>query len=179
MELDSLKKLFIDQLKDLKDAENQLTKALPRMAKAATSPELQHAFEEHLEQTKNQLQRVEQVLEEVNGKSRGKKCRAMEGLIEEGEELIKEDADPEVKDAGLIAAAQKIEHYEIAGYGTARTYAELLGHEQAAQTLQQILDEEGQTDKKLTQLAQQVNLEAMEKGETNGAQGRSSKRGRK
>lgn len=177
MELDSLKKLFIEELKDLKDAENQLTKALPRMAKAAESPELRMAFEEHLEQTKNQLQRVEQLLEEVNGNSRGKKCRAMEGLIEEGEELIKEDGDPDVKDAALIAAAQKIEHYEIAGYGTARTYAELLGHEQAAQILQQILDEEGQTDQKLTQIAQQVNVEAMS-AEMEGER-KSSRRGRK
>lgn len=161
MELNSLKTLFIDQLKDLKDAENQLTKALPKMAKAATSPELQQAFERHLEQTKGHLERVEQVLSEVSGNNRGKKCKAMEGLIEEGAELMKEKAEPEVMDAGLIAAAQKVEHYEIASYGTARTYANLLGMNQTAKTLQQILDEEGQTDKMLTQIAETINVEAM------------------
>ncbi|MCL4297771.1 MAG: ferritin-like domain-containing protein [Anaerolineae bacterium] len=161
MELNSLKTLFIDQLKDLKDAENQLTKALPKMAKAASSPELQQAFERHLEQTKGHLERVEQVLTEVSGNNRGKKCKAMEGLIEEGAELMKEKAEPEVMDAGLIAAAQKVEHYEIASYGTARTYANLLGMNQAAKTLQQILDEEGQTDKMLTQIAESINVEAM------------------
>ncbi|MBE7549606.1 MAG: ferritin-like domain-containing protein [Anaerolineales bacterium] len=161
MELNSLKTLFIDQLKDLKDAENQLTKALPKMAKAASSPELQQAFERHLEQTKGHLERVEQVLTEVSGNNRGKKCKAMEGLIEEGAELMKEKAEPEVMDAGLIAAAQKVEHYEIASYGTARTYANLLGMSQAAKTLQQILDEEGQTDKRLTQIAESINVQAM------------------
>lgn len=161
MELNSLKTLFIDQLKDLKDAENQLTKALPKMAKAASSPELQQAFERHLEQTKGHLERVEQVLTEVSGSNRGKKCKAMEGLIEEGAELMQEKAEPEVMDAGLIAAAQKVEHYEIASYGTARTYANLLGMSQAAKTLQQILDEEGQTDKRLTQIAESINVQAM------------------
>jgi len=161
MELSTLQDLFIDQLKDLKDAENQLTKALPKMAKAASSPELQSAFEEHLEQTKLHLQRAEQILEEVTGNTRGKKCRAMEGLIEEGAELMKENADPEVMDAGLIAAAQKVEHYEIASYGTVRTYAQLLGQGKIAQMLQQTLNEEGQADKKLTQIAESINVEAM------------------
>lgn len=167
MELDNLKNLFIDQLKDLKDAENQLAKALPKMAKTASSSQLQRAFEEHLEQTKTHLQRVEQVLEEVTGNSRGKKCKAMEGLIEEGMELMKEKADPEVMDAGLIAAAQKVEHYEIASYGTARTYANLLGFDRAAQILQETLDEEGETDKRLTRLAERINVEAVE-GEARG-----------
>ena len=161
MELSTLQDLFINQLKDLKDAENQLTKALPKMAKAASSPELQSAFEEHLEQTKLHLQRAEQILEEVTGNTRSKKCRAMEGLIEEGAELMKENADPEVMDAGLIAAAQKVEHYEIASYGTVRTYAQLLGQGKIAQMLQQTLNEEGQTDKKLTQIAESINVEAM------------------
>jgi ferritin-like metal-binding protein YciE len=161
MELSTLQDLFIDHLKDLKDAENQLTKALPKMAKAASSPELQRAFEEHLEQTKLHLQRAEQILEEVTGNTRGKKCRAMEGLIEEGAELMKENADPEVMDAGLIAAAQKVEHYEIASYGTVRTYAQLLGQGKIAQMLQQTLNEEGQADKKLTQIAESINVEAM------------------
>jgi ferritin-like metal-binding protein YciE len=161
MQLNTLKDLFIDQIKDLKDAENQLTKALPKMAKAASSPQLKSAFEQHLEQTQMHLQRVEQILEEVTGNTRGKKCRAMEGLIEEGSELMKEKADPEVMDAGLIAAAQKVEHYEIASYGTARTYAQLLGENRIAQSLQQILDQEGQADKKLTQIAESINVEAM------------------
>ncbi|HXV99214.1 MAG TPA: ferritin-like domain-containing protein [Anaerolineae bacterium] len=161
MQLNTLKDLFVDQIKDLKDAENQLTKALPKMAKAASSPQLKSAFEQHLEQTQMHLQRVEQILEEVTGNTRGKKCRAMEGLIEEGSELMKEKADPEVMDAGLIAAAQKVEHYEIASYGTARTYAQLLGESRIAQSLQQILDQEGQTDKKLTQIAEAINVEAM------------------
>ncbi len=161
MEMDTLKKLFIEDLKDLKDAENQLTKALPKLAKAASSPDLKQAFEQHLEQTQTHLQRVEQLLEEINGSNRGKKCKGMEGLIEESQELIKEEAAPDVKDAGLIAAAQKAEHYEIAGYGTARTYANLLGHKDAAKVLQQILDEEGATDKKLTQIAERINVEAM------------------
>jgi ferritin-like metal-binding protein YciE len=161
MELSTLQDLFIDHLKDLKDAENQLTKALPKMAKAASSPQLKRAFEEHLEQTKMHLQRAEQILEEVTGNTRGKKCRAMEGLIEEGAELMKENADPEVMDAGLIAAAQKVEHYEIASYGTVRTYAQLMGQGKIAQMLQQILDEEGKADKKLTQIAESINIEAM------------------
>ena len=161
MQLNTLKDLFVDQIKDLKDAENQLTKALPKMAKAASSPQLKSAFEQHLEQTQMHLQRVEQILEEVTGNTRGKKCRAMEGLIEEGSELMKEKADPEVMDAGLIAAAQKVEHYEIASYGTARTYAQLLGENRIAQSLQQILDQEGQADKKLTQIAESINVEAM------------------
>jgi len=161
MELNTLQDLFIDHMKDLKDAENQLTKALPKMAKAASSPQLKRAFEEHLEQTKMHLQHAEQILEEVTGNTRGKKCRAMEGLIEEGAELMKENADPEVMDAGLIAAAQKVEHYEIASYGTVRTYAQLMGQNKIAQRLQQILDEEGQADKKLTQIAESINVEAM------------------
>lgn len=161
MELSTLQDLFIDHLKDLKDAESQLTKALPKMAKAASSPALKSAFEQHLEQTKMHLQRAEQILEEVTGNTRGKKCRAMEGLIEEGAELMKEKADPEVMDAGLIAAAQKVEHYEIASYGTVRTYAELLGQGKIAQMLQQTLNEEGQADKKLTQIAENINVEAM------------------
>lgn len=161
MKMDSLKKLFIEELKDLKDAENQLTKALPKMAKAASSSELQQAFEMHLEQTKMQLDRVEQLLVEISGSNRGKKCKAMEGLIEEGQELIEEEGEAEVKDAGLIAAAQKVEHYEIASYGTARTYANLLGYKDAARVLQEILNEEGEADKKLTQVAEKINVEAM------------------
>jgi ferritin-like metal-binding protein YciE len=161
MQMESLQDLFVDQLKDLYNAENQLIKALPKMAKAASNPELQQAFTTHLEETRKHAERIEQVLEKMGEKAKGKKCKAMEGLIEEGKEMMEEDADPEVMDAGLIAAAQRVEHYEIAGYGCVRTYAKLLGNEQAAKVLQQTLDEEGKTDKMLTDLAESViNLEA-------------------
>jgi ferritin-like metal-binding protein YciE len=162
VKLDSLQKLYVEELKDLYSAENQILKALPKMAKAATSPELQSAFKQHLEETKGQVQRLEQIFEALGKSPKGKTCKAMEGLVEEGAELMGEDADPEVLDAGLIAAAQRVEHYEIAGYGTVRTYAQLLGHQEAADLLQQTLDEEGLTDKKLTQLAETlINAQAV------------------
>jgi ferritin-like metal-binding protein YciE len=162
MKIDSLQKLYVEELKDLYSAEKQLLKALPKMAKAASSPELQSAFREHLEQTKGQVERLERIFEALDKSPKGKKCKAMEGLVEEGAELMGEDADPDVLDAGLIAAAQKVEHYEIAGYGTVRTYAQLLGEAAAADLLQQTLDEEGQTDKKLTELAEGlINLQAV------------------
>ena len=161
MELNSLQDLFIEDLKDLYNAETQLTKALPKMAKAATNPDLKQAFQTHLQETEGHVQRLEQIFEELDESPKGKKCKAMEGLIEEGEELMEEDAEPEVMDAGLIGAAQKVEHYEIAGYGTVRTYAQLLGNEEAASLLQQTLDEEGMTNKKLNDLAMQcINVEA-------------------
>jgi ferritin-like metal-binding protein YciE len=166
MTLDSLEALLIDQLKDLYSAEHQLIKALPRMAKAATHPELRQGFERHLEQTRKQAERLERIFEELEVKGKGKKCVAMEGLIEEGKELMEEDSEPEVLDAGLIAAAQKVEHYEIASYGTARTYAEVLQMDKAARLLQQTLEEEKATDQKLTELAESsINLEAAEAGE--------------
>ena len=159
--MESLEDLFVDQLRDLYDAENKLVKALPKMAKAATTEELQRGFEQHLEQTKEHVNRLEQILERLGQKAKGKKCVAMEGLVEEGAEIIKENAEPSVKDAGLIAAAQKVEHYEIAGYGTVRTWAQRLGHDEAANLLQRTLDEEAETDKKLTRLAESiVNQEA-------------------
>lgn len=160
MKLESLRDLFVDELKDLYSAENQLLKALPKMAKAASSSELQAAFEEHLEVTQGQVQRLEKVFKKLGVSPKGKKCKAMEGLIEEGKELLEEDAEPAVLDAALIAAAQKVEHYEIAGYGTVRTYARMLGHEDAASLLQQTLDEEGEADKKLTELSEAINVEA-------------------
>ena len=162
MELSSLEDLFIDELKDLYSAENQLTKALPKMAKAASSKELKAGFEKHLKQTEGHVERLEQICEELEVSPKGKKCKAMEGLIEEGSEVIDEDAEPEVKDAALIAAAQRVEHYEIAGYGCVRTYAKLLGHNSAMKLLQQTLDEEGDTDKTLTKLAEAINVEAEE-----------------
>jgi len=169
MKLGSLEDLYVDQLKDLLDAEKQIIKALPKMAKATSSPELQNAFQEHLEQTKGQVQRLEQIFEKSGRPARGKKCKAMEGLIEEGKELMEEDAEENVLNAGLIAAAQKVEHYEMAGYGCVRTYAEMLGDKEAANLLQQTLDEEKQTDEKLNQLAERlINVRATE-GDTVGS----------
>lgn len=163
MEMHSLQDLFLEDLRDLYNAESQLLKALPRMAKAASHPELKEAFELHTEQTRDQIGRLEQIFDLMGEKAKGKKCKAMEGIIEEGKDILKEEMDPEVLDAALIGAAQKVEHYEIAGYGTARTYAETLGNDEAARLLQQTLDEEGQTDKKLTLLAETlVNPEAAE-----------------
>lgn len=160
MKMESLQELFISELKDLYSAEKQLLKALPRMAKACDSDELRQGFEDHLAETEGQVERLEQIFEELGVSPRGKKCVGMEGLIEEGKELMEEDAEPEVLDAGLIAAAQRVEHYEIAGYGTARTYAELLGYDKAAKLLQETLDEEGATDKKLSAMAEKINVEA-------------------
>jgi len=161
MKLEDLQDLFVEELKDLYSAENQLIKALPKMAKAASHEELRGAFEEHLEQTRTHVERLEKIFDRLGASPKGKKCKAMEGLIAEGKELLAEDAEPEVMDAGLISSAQRVEHYEIAGYGCVRTYAQLLGNDEAARLLQQTLDEEGQTDKKLTALAESaINLEA-------------------
>jgi ferritin-like metal-binding protein YciE len=162
MELETLKDLYTHELKDLYSAENQIIKALPKMAEAATNEELSAGFEQHLEQTKKHAQRLEQILESHGETTRGPKCKGMEGVIAEGNEMIKEDAEDEVKDAGLIAAAQRVEHYEMAGYGCARTYAELLGDTKGAKLLQQTLDEEKATDEKLSDLAKStINVEAM------------------
>lgn len=162
MSLGTLHELYVEELRDLYNAENQLMKALPKMAKAASSEELKAAFEEHLEVTRGQIERLDQIFEELGEKATGKKCKAMEGLIEEGKELLEqEDADPSVLDAALIGAAQRVEHYEMAGYGCVRTFARLLGYEKAAELLQATLDEEGEADKKLTELAESViNVEA-------------------
>jgi ferritin-like metal-binding protein YciE len=154
MKMDNLQDLLIEDLKDLYDAEHQITKALPKMAKAASSQELKNAFEEHLTQTENHIKRLEQVFESMGKKATRKTCQAMKGLVEEGSETMKEDADPEVMDAALIGAAQKVEHYEIASYGTVATYAQMLGHNQAVQLLRATLQEEKQTDDKLTMLAE-------------------------
>jgi ferritin-like metal-binding protein YciE len=160
-ETNPLEELLIDELKDLYSAENQLVKALPKMAKAASSPELKRAFERHLEETKRQVERLNQIGENLEIRLTGKKCKGMEGLIEEGKEIMSEDLDENALDAGIIGAAQKVEHYEIAGYGTARTHAQLLGFNKVAKLLQQTLDEEGATDKKLTALAESIiNVEA-------------------
>jgi ferritin-like metal-binding protein YciE len=162
-ETNPLDQLLQDELKDLYNAESQIIKALPRMAKAASSPELRRAFERHLEETRRQVDRLDQIGEELQMKLTGKKCKGMEGLIAEGKELMEEDIDEDALDAGLIGAAQKVEHYEIAAYGTARTHAEMLGYRRVAKLLQQTLNEEGATDKKLTQLAESVvNYEAVQ-----------------
>ena len=163
MPLNNLQDLYIDELKDLYSAEHQLLKALPKMAKAASSPELKNAFNTHLQQTRRQVERLDRIFRNLGKTPRGKKCIGMQGLIEEGSELLKEKAEPAVKDAGLISAAQRVEHYEMAGYGSVRTYAHMLGFDDAARALQETLDEEGDTDHKLTQLAEtMINPEAEE-----------------
>jgi ferritin-like metal-binding protein YciE len=154
MSLDSLEKLFLEELKDIYNAEKQLVRALPRMAKAAESPLLQQAFTKHLKETEGQVQRLERIFKELGQPARGKKCKGMEGLVEEGKEMMEEEGEAAVLDAALIASAQKVEHYEIASYGCLRTYAEMLGYTQAAQLLQQTLEEEEAADKKLTEIGE-------------------------
>jgi ferritin-like metal-binding protein YciE len=161
MKLESLRELFIEELEDLYSAENMILKALPKMSKEASAPELKNAFEEHLEQTRGHVKRLDKIFDQIEDANRkGKKCKGVEGIIEEGKDLLDEDAEPEVLDAGMIAAAQRVEHYEIAAYGTVRTYAELLGRREWARLLQQTLDEEKETDRKLTGIAEEINLEA-------------------
>ncbi len=156
MELQTLKDLYIHELRDLHSAEKQIIKALPKMVKAASNTQLAAGFEEHLDQTKEHVARLEKILTSHDESTRGPKCKGMEGLLKEGDEMIEEDAEDDVRDAGLIAAAQRVEHYEIAGYGCARTYAELMGDPDAAALLQTTLTEESDTDKKLTNLAKSV-----------------------
>jgi len=160
VEINSLRELYVEHLRDLYDAENQLIKALPKMAKEASSDELRQGIEEHLEQTRGQAERLEQIFEQLGERPKGKKCKGMQGLIEEGQETLDEDMEEDTKDAAIIAAAQRVEHYEISGYGTARTYANLLGENEAAELLEETLNEERETDQKLTQLAEQINVEA-------------------
>lgn len=175
MKLESLKDLYVDELKDLYSAEHQILKALPKMAKAASSRELKRAFEDHIKETKVQVERLEQVFTGMELGPKGKACKAMQGLVKEGAVLMQEDADPDVMDAGLIAAAQRVEHYEMAGYGCVRTYARLLGETTAAKLLQMTLDEEGAADKKLTELAKSINLEANEEIASNGTSRRGTR----
>lgn len=166
MSLRTLHDLYVNELKDLYNAEHQLLKALPKMAKVASSPELAKAFTDHLAETEGQIERLETIFTELGVSPKGKKCKAMEGLLEEGKEVMAEDADPSVMDAALISAAQRVEHYEMAGYGCVRTFARLLGFDNAADLLQETLDEEGTADKKLTELAESViNAEAVEPAE--------------
>ena len=158
----SLDEIYVDALKDLYSAENQLIKALPKMAKAAESSDLRKAFESHLKETQRQAERIERIFSDRgSGSPKGKKCVAMEGLIEEGKEVMQEDMEPDVMDAALIGAAQKVEHYEIAGYGTARAWARLLGYDKAVRLLEETLKEESAANEKLTKIAEShVNVEA-------------------
>jgi ferritin-like metal-binding protein YciE len=166
VQMNSLRELYVEELKDLYSAESQILKALPRMIRAASNKELQRAFTLHERQTQQHVKRLERIFRMLDESTRGKKCKGMEGLLEEGQELIKERPEPEVLDAGLIAAAQRVEHYEIAGYGTVRTYARQLGEEEQANLLQETLNEEGETDKLLTSLAESsVNIEAEQAGD--------------
>ncbi len=160
-EAGTLHDAFVDELRDTYDAERQLTKALPKMAKAASSPELRHAFETHLEETRGHVERLEQVFESLDEKVRGKHCEGMAGIVEEGKTMMGEDFDEATMDAALIAAAQRVEHYEMAAYGTLVAWAQGMGHTQAAKLLQQTLNEEKAADKKLTALAEGgINQEA-------------------
>ena len=159
---EGLRELYIEELKDLYNAENQLVKALPKMAKAASSDELRQGFEEHLEQTRGHVQRLEQIFQALGESPKGKKCKGMEGLVEEGSEVMKEDFDGALMDAAIIGAAQRVEHYEIAAYGTVCAFAEQLGETEQNALLNETLQEEKETDEKLTQLAQQINAQANE-----------------
>jgi len=174
----NLEDLLVEELRDLYSAENQMVKALPKMAKAAGSGELRSAFNEHLQQTQGQVERLDAAFELLGIPAKAKKCAAMAGLIEEGKELIDERPAAPVLDAGLIGAAQKVEHYEIAAYGTARTHAELLGLDDVAALLEETLEEEKQTDEKLTELASSINVEA-QRGESDGAPSSGNGRGRR
>lgn len=169
MELETLKDLYVHELKDLYSAEKQLVAALPKMKKSARNKQLASAFNQHLAQTKRHATRLEQILKAQDQSTRGPKCEGMEGLIKEGDKMAKEDAEDQVRDAGLIAAAQRVEHYEIAGYGCARTYAQLLGDKHGAKLLDTTLREEADTDKKLTKLARSViNARAKKVSKRNG-----------
>jgi ferritin-like metal-binding protein YciE len=170
MEHNELKQLYIDELKDLYDAENRLIKALPKLAKAASSDKLRAGFEEHLEQTRGHVDRLEEIFEALGEKASGKKCVGMTGLVKEGEEIMDEDFSAEVMDAALISAAQRVEHYEIAAYGCVGTWAELLGESDAAALLEKTLEEEKETDQKLTELSEEINVEAKGSGANEGSE---------
>jgi ferritin-like metal-binding protein YciE len=160
--METLEKLYINELRDLYSAENQLLKALPKMAKGASSAELKEAFENHLAETETHVERLEQIFKDLEENPKGKTCHGMKGLIEEGSEILEEEGEESVLDAGIIVAAQKVEHYEMAGYGSVRAFAQLLGHEEAAQLLQTTLDEESKANELLNQLAETtVNAEAV------------------
>jgi ferritin-like metal-binding protein YciE len=160
MSVDSIDKLLTEELKDLYSAENQITKALPKMAKAASSSELRKAFEHHLKETEGHVQRLEQIFEMLGGSPKGKTCKGMKGVLSEGAESMEEAAEGDLRDAAMIAAAQRVEHYEMAAYGSIRSYANRVGQKEIARILQETLDEEKAADKKLTEIAGTVNIEA-------------------
>jgi len=160
MKLENLEQLFLQELRDLYDAEDQITEALPKMIEAAHYPELKNALQEHLEITRQQIQRLDQVFNILGEDASGQTCKGMKGVIKEGDEIVSQGGDNATVDAGIISAAQRVEHYEMAGYGTVRTYAELLGQQQIASLLQQTLDEEKEADEKLTEIARSLNIEA-------------------
>jgi ferritin-like metal-binding protein YciE len=160
MDLQSLKDLFIDELRDLYDAENQITEALPKLIKKTQHPQLKSALDEHLEVTRGQIRRLDSIFQRLGEKSSGESCKGMKGLIKEGDDMATRDGSPSVIDAAIISAAQRVEHYEMAGYGTVRTYADLLGEQELANLLQQTLDEEKEADKTLTEIAKTINVQA-------------------
>lgn len=165
MEHNALMELYVDELKDLYDAENRLVKALPKVAKAAKSEKLRSAVEEHLEQTRGHVDRLQEIFDNLGEKATGKKCAGMMGILKEGEEIMEEEYEGEAMDAALISAAQRVEHYEIAAYGCVRTWADLLGESEASSLLDKTLEEEKETDEKLTQLAEEINVQAKGEGE--------------
>ena len=174
MTKNSLLGLYVDELRDIYNAEKQLTKALPKMAKVATTEDLRNGFTEHLEQTRGHVERLEQIFEALGQRASGKRCVAMEGLVEEGSEIMEDDFEGEVLDAALIAAAQRVEHYEIAAYGTLCAFADLLGESQHASLLRQTLDEEKATDERLTELSRDVNVAANDRTAQTGKHGRAA-----
>jgi ferritin-like metal-binding protein YciE len=173
----TLRELYVDELRDLYDAENRLVKALPKMAKAATSDELRSGIEEHLEQTKGHVERLKQIFTAMGEKATGKRCPGMMGILEEGEEVLDEDYEGALMDAAIISGAQRVEHYEIAAYGCVRSWADLLGESEASSLLQKTLEEEKETDEKLTELAEQINAEANEGGEEEMEEGEGEEEG--
>ena len=160
MKLENLQQLFVKELRDLYDAEDQITQALPKLIDAAHNPQLKSALQEHLQVTRQQISRLDQIFQKLNQKATGETCKGMKGVIKEGDEIVSAGGDPSTVDAGIISAAQRVEHYEMAGYGTVRTYAQLLGQQEMARLLQQTLNEEEEADQKLTQIASSVNVEA-------------------
>ncbi len=160
MKLENLEQLFVQELRDLYDAEDQITDALPKMIEAAHYPQLKNALQQHLDVTRKQIERLDQIFDILGEDASGQTCKGMKGVIKEGDEIISQGGDNATVDAGIISAAQRVEHYEMAGYGTVRTYAELLGQQQISQLLQQTLDEEKEADEKLTEIARSVNIEA-------------------
>jgi len=160
MKLENLEQLFVQELRDLYDAEDQITEALPKMIEAAHYPQLKNALQQHLDVTRKQIERLDRVFDILGEDASGQTCKGMKGVIKEGDEMIAQGGDNATRDAGIISAAQRVEHYEMAGYGTVRTYAELLGQQQISQLLQQTLDEEKEADEKLTEIARSVNIEA-------------------